>query len=185
MRDPKTVIDNSYLNKKTARIRWRKTLEFLPEKLRDIEVLDMGDRTPITEALEKKWDCRISNTEGDLDFLELSGQYNVVISFEVLEHLLNPLYNLSQINKVLKKDGRLFLSTPCGKPYFLWAEGHFHELRWERLDFLISKAGFKVERKIIFKVHPWYFFFKGVRPLIRLLYHRHWFLELSLNRDIK
>ena len=98
MRDPKTVIDNSYLNKKTARIRLRKTLEFLPGKLRDIEVLDMGDRTPITEALEKKCDCRISNTEGDLDFLELSGQYNVVISFEVLEHLLNPLYNLSQIN---------------------------------------------------------------------------------------
>ena len=38
--------------------------------------------------------------------------FDIVILAEVLEHLENPIEILKEINKVLKKDGRLLLTTP-------------------------------------------------------------------------
>ncbi|MBA7629481.1 hypothetical protein ES703_36980 [subsurface metagenome] len=140
----RTIIDASYEQRPTTTRRWEKTLELLPKLDRAGRVLDLGDRTRLTELLEKKWKCQITNSNGDLDIIEFYGEYDVVTSFEVIEHLFNPLYNLLQVRKVLKPGGRLFLTTPLGKPYFLWSPQHFHEMHWERLASLLERAGYQI-----------------------------------------
>lgn len=39
-------------------------------------------------------------------------QYDVVVAFQVLEHLPEPLFFLQEVRRVLKAEGTLFLSTP-------------------------------------------------------------------------
>lgn len=45
-----------------------------------------------------------------LPFMDSSFDY--VLFFEVIEHLRNPYYVLSEINRILEKKGALFISTP-------------------------------------------------------------------------
>ncbi|MFC1746993.1 class I SAM-dependent methyltransferase [Candidatus Neomarinimicrobiota bacterium] len=124
-----------------AKIRWDHTLRFLQDAPPGNRVLEIGERTSLTDMIEKAWNCTITNTNGDLDVLNLEGLYDVVLSFEVLEHLFNPLFHLLQIHQVLTDGGRLFLSTPKGKPYFLWSPEHFHEMGTERLKDLLTRIG--------------------------------------------
>jgi len=175
----RTIIDANYEQRPTTTRRWEKTLELLPNLDHVGRVLDLGDRTRLTELLEKKWKCQITNSNGDLDIIKLSGEYDVVTSFEVIEHLFNPLYNLLQVRKVLKPGGRLFLTTPLGKPYFLWSPQHFHEMHWERLASLLGRADYQIQQKNVFRLHPWWFYFTGLRPFLRLFFDRRVFLELT------
>ena len=99
---------------------------------------------------------------------------------EVIEHLFNPLHLLKEISGVLKEGGKLYLSTPKGKPHFLWSKDHFHEMNEQSLMSLINRAGFKMIRKDEIRIQPLSFYFSGIRPLFRLIYERHWLMELEL-----
>jgi SAM-dependent methyltransferase len=66
---------------------------------------------------------------------------DTVVSFQVLEHLREPEFFLSECHRILKKDGRLFLTVP-----FMW---HIHEAphdyyRFTRhgLEYLLGKTRF-------------------------------------------
>jgi ubiquinone/menaquinone biosynthesis C-methylase UbiE len=48
----------------------------------------------------------------------LDNSVDIVISSEVLEHLDHPREYLSEVNRILKKDGYLSLSTPCSSIYY-------------------------------------------------------------------
>ena len=98
---------------------------------------------------------------------------------EIIEHLFNPLHLLKEISSVLKESGKLYLSTPKGKPHFLWSKDHFHEMNEKSLMPLINRAGFKVIRKDEIRIQPLSFYFRGIRPLLRLIYDKRLLLELA------
>jgi SAM-dependent methyltransferase len=91
--------------------------------------------------------------------------FDVVISFELIEHLLDPKKLLSEINRVLKENGAVILSTPnlsyifnrlsllfgSGKGFFgdqgiryPDQEIHIRFFTFRSLKNLLSKHGFKV-----------------------------------------
>ena len=174
------TIDSDYYNSPHVQIRWRKTLIFLNKDKTVKSALDIGDRTPFTEKLESFIDCTIDNTHIDLDEEPLTGEYDFITAFEIIEHLFNPLHLLMEIRSVLKEGGTLYLSTPKGKPYFLWSDDHFHEMGYERLYSLIHRAGFSIIRKDEIRIHPFLFYFTGIRPLLRLFFEKHLLLELKI-----
>ena len=174
----KNKIDKEYANKPATKIRWDKTLEFMGSGKNIKSALDIGDRTGLTEMMEDKYGVKFDNTQGDLDKIELKGSYDLVTSFEVLEHLFNPLFNLVQIKNILNPNGRLILSTPLAKPRILWSEEHFHEMSKNSIQALFEAAGLKVLRENHFRVYPVTFYFKGIRPLLRLIYDKIQIYEL-------
>ena len=66
-----------------------------------------------------------------------------------------------------------------GKPYFLWSEDHFHEMNEKSILALIERAGFRVIRKEEIRIHPFKFYFTGIRPLLRFIFEKHLLLELT------
>ncbi|MDD5529889.1 MAG: methyltransferase domain-containing protein [bacterium] len=70
--------------------------------------------------------------------------FDVVVSFEVVEHLENPEMYLSEIKRVLKTDGILIISTPNKKIYTDAVEDwknpfHIHEYYIEEFDAFLKK----------------------------------------------
>ncbi|MBU2633766.1 MAG: class I SAM-dependent methyltransferase, partial [Nanoarchaeota archaeon] len=55
---------------------------------------------------------------GDVEKIKLNEKFDIILSLEVLEHLLNPEKHIEIIKKHLKKDGILILSTPNKKYLF-------------------------------------------------------------------
>ncbi len=157
--------------------RFALTLAFIGPTLRGT-ALDVGPRTPFTDLLERHYGLSIDTTEGDLDEIELHGSYDVVFHFEVLEHLMNPLFHLRQVRRVLKEDGVMFLSTPLAKPHFLWSPYHFHEMHPRELTLLLERAGFRVVRSARHRFHPLPRYLTGIRPLLRLVLERFVILEV-------
>ena len=170
---------SDYYNATHVQIRWRKTLAFLNEDKTTKSALDIGDRTPFTEKLESFFACPFDNTKIDLDKEHLTGEYDVITACEIIEHLYNPLHFLMEIRSVLNKGGTLYLSTPKGKPYFLWSEDHFHEMNEKSILALIERAGFRVIRKEEIRIYPFKFYFTGIRPLLRFIFEKHLLLELT------
>lgn len=144
-------------------LRYRYTLKFIDEL--HSKVLDIGSRNPITNLIEEKFGLDIRNTTRDVDTEPLEGNYNFVLCFEVIEHLMNPLWFLKNVKRILEPNGTLYLSTPINKPKFLWRDDHFHEFDEARLGHLIEKAGFTIvkQEKVSFNQAI------GIRPLIRKL----------------
>jgi len=175
----KTQITESYSKAPSTKIRWEKSLNFLGDLNNVKTALDIGDATGLTKLMEKKFGILFNNTEEDLDSNRLHGKYDLVTSFEVLEHLFNPLFHLEQLHKILKPEGSLILSTPLAKPRFLWSDEHFHELSKKSIYALFDAAGFKIIRQELFKVYPLSFYFRGVRPVIRLFFDRIQIYELK------
>lgn len=75
---------------------------------------------------------------------EWSEQFDVIVSFETIEHLHHPDKFLERIHKYLTPEGDLFLSLPLGEtrhfdPY------HLHAFTQEEIFDLLEKTGFMVE----------------------------------------
>jgi len=174
----KTQITESYSKAPSTKIRWEKSLTFVGDLNNVISALDVGDVTGLTKMMENKFGIKFDNSKGDLDSSRLTGKYDLVTSFEVLEHLFNPLFHLEQIHEILEHEGRLILSTPLAKPRFLWSDEHFHEMSKKSIYALFEAAKFKIIRQEFFKIYPFSFYLRGVRPLLRLLFDRIQIYEL-------
>ena len=172
-------INKEYIGNSTHKFRWENTLKFLNKPHNRLKNgLDIGDKSPLTEAMEDYFSIQFSNTNVDLDIEPLNGKYDIITSFEVIEHLYNPLFNLLEIHKVLNENGIFYLSTPLFKPSFLWSPNHFHEMQKASIINLFNRAGFRIEREDKFKIHPISFYLKGFRPLMRLFFERVQIFEL-------
>ncbi len=181
----RTIIDEAYLSDPAHAVRWRKTLEFLQgSSLSAIPLargLDLGDRTPYTAVLEQHFGCPFENTTVDLDLEALSGSFEVVTAFEVLEHLFNPLHALLEIKRLLAgKEARLFVSMPLWKPPFLASPDHFHEMTRRSARSLFMRAGFAVLRNAEFRIRHPLFYLTGVKPLLRAWYEKVQIYELAI-----
>jgi len=177
-KDP--FIHNVMSNYQT-RSRVNKTLEYLRGKVYGM-VLDVGQRSPFTDELEKTFDCRVDNTEGDLDadFTIPGSAYDVIIYSHTIEHQFNPLFTLLWLKEVLKEKGRMYIMVPeRGK--FLWYDGHFHEIDDYRMRLLIKRAGLKIVSKTRHKVwRHWKMYFMGIRPLFRFFLEYNAIYEIEL-----
>ena len=145
-------------------------------------VLDIGERNPLTERMEEAFGIMIDSTAGDLDvwLFYPKKKYDIIIFSHVIEHLFNPLLCLENIKKVMKPDALLFIATPI-HPHFLTPRtGHFHEMDEYRFRKLIQRAGLKIIRweKTYFHRHIHWTSFTGIRPFLRMFYKCHSWVTL-------
>lgn len=155
---------------RAARRRFAATLGFVTEL--PAPVLDLGPANALARELEKRHGVRIEHTgTHDLDRERLAsflpGPYAAVTAFEILEHVLNPLFVLDGCREVLRPDGTLFVTVPRRHPHE-WLFGkspeHFHEFAADELRWLLDKAGFEVERFVLANTSEMGL---GVRPVLR------------------
>jgi len=137
-------------------------------------VLDLGPPNALARELQRRFGVAIENTGTyDLDRERLGdlrpGPYATITSFEVLEHLMNPLFVLDGSRDILRPDGVLLLSVPRRNSWE-WLFGkcaeHFHEFAPDELRWLLDKAGFEVLR---WEEHGTSELGPGIRPLLRRL----------------
>lgn len=175
-----------YGNIKADYDRYDLTLKRLPNELAG-RALDLGIANPFTPLLQKAYSqLEITNTEASLDFdidaLPFAERsFDVVFSFEVIEHLINPLWNLLECRRVLNDEGKLFMTTPVGVfPAKMWLDTHFHELDAKRIKILAERAGFKLCRIERFNKSPLYWWKMGlIRPTLRILLGGWFYIELQ------
>ena len=104
----------------------------------------------------------LSNGEGqfytsdmDLDNSTYSvpnGYFKLITSFEVIEHLYNPLFHLLELRRVIHPEGNLYLSTPNDYSLIYKAEHllsrkyrpHFHQFSERDLGDIFARAGLKI-----------------------------------------
>jgi SAM-dependent methyltransferase len=163
------------------RNRWRLLLDFIDFGSNG-KALDIGERNPFTEQMEQRFHIKIDDTGLlDLDTEKLQGKYNTIFCFEVLEHLMNPLFFMQNCYEVLEKQGKMFISTPLRNPDFLRDnETHFNEYRPKELQQLCARVGFHINRLHVVKHIPKRWLFKGMRPALRyLIFGRNIQVELQ------
>jgi 2-polyprenyl-3-methyl-5-hydroxy-6-metoxy-1,4-benzoquinol methylase len=76
-----------------------------------------------------------------------TNHFDVVVSFQVIEHIQNDLFFLQEIFRVLKPGGRLFLTTPNIKKTLTRNPWHIREYTADELKTLVAKVFPKVEIK--------------------------------------
>jgi hypothetical protein len=135
--------------------------------------LDVGAPNPVGKALGAE-----DNTDPTADFnfavTAPRMDYQTILCFEVLEHVMNPLLLLSELRKRLGRTGRLYLSTPVlGSISWYQHKDHFTEYKLKNLRLMIDYAGFEIEAEDVFCPYPPQTAFRGVRPVLRVLFHRN------------
>jgi 2-polyprenyl-3-methyl-5-hydroxy-6-metoxy-1,4-benzoquinol methylase len=108
--------------------RFKHLINFIGEGLKG-DVLDVAERNPFTETLEKKYIIQIDNTKGDLDraFSAPKKQYDFIICSHVIEHIFHPMHLLIGLQNYLKSNGKIIIAYPQ-RPQFLWTDLHFLKL---------------------------------------------------------
>lgn len=122
------------------------------------------------------------NTTGDLNRIVRAPEtdYDVITCFEVLNHVMNPLFLIQECHRLLKPGGKLYLSTPL-LWIFPWfhGRGNFSEYKKNRIQILVEYAGFRVLRYEWHNPWPFVFVFYGFRPPFRYLLNRFQLWELE------
>lgn len=151
----------------------QETVRYLKQYVRpNHTVLDIGENSPLTDALREETGAEIYNTYGDLDtgFRIPNHYYTAIIYSHTIEHQFNPLYTLLRIKEIMNSDTKLFIMLPSrGK--LLWTDCHYHEIDHYRMQLLLKRAGLKImryERRKHWR--EWSFYLKGLRPLMRLIF---------------
>lgn len=96
-------------------------------------------------ASEKGIDVDLVNLEYD----EISGQYDVILCLEVLEHLFDPLGALIKMKGCLKLNGQMILSLPnefhiVRRLQILVGQQDFSRHDWPHLRFFDRRAAFRL-----------------------------------------
>jgi SAM-dependent methyltransferase len=103
----------------------------------NIETLDINSESRATYILDI--------THNNIDIIP-NNKYDYILMTEVLEHTLNPFAAISEIYRILKSGGILFLSVPCNFrihgplpdnwrfTYFGLQKGLFKDNEWEWLE---------------------------------------------------
>lgn len=119
----------------------------------------LGDKVRIY-CLEPNPVCKELYKEHGLHHLPTLGALNdpidLVYIIEVIEHLEDPIYSMSQLKKILRKDGKIFISTPVGKAQEHTTNAydtpsHLHFFTDKSLNLTLKKAGLT---EINYKFYP-------------------------------
>ncbi len=134
---------------------------------------DIGEANPKMEYLKKVMRINVSQIMlKDLNFssMPIGRKFDIIFALDVIEHLQNPLWFVTQLEKILKDDGRIYAAMPYN-PMWLWVKGHYFEMSPRRFEkWIVIPAGLWIMRKksFIFTM-DWRAIFVGIRPLIRVL----------------
>lgn len=115
--------------------------------------LDVGSGP---DHARKYFDWEVTTSDVDLDtdrFDFADGMFRTISSFEVLEHLYNPLFHLMEVQRVLHPGGRFYCVTPNDYSLIYKAEHllerkfapHFHQFSEYDLQQITARAGLKIE----------------------------------------
>ena len=149
---------NLFTERDTRRV--RATLRTFRQYTADYKLvepwLDVGaGESFMREQLKRDNAVDIYTSGIDLDrekYPAADGYFKTITSFEILEHLFNPLYHLLELRRVLTIDGNLFLTTPNDHGLIYKAEHllsrkyrpHFHQFSKRDLRDIFQRAGFKI-----------------------------------------
>ena len=116
----------------------------------------------------------ISETKGIKVFsnssLLPSDYFDLIISNHALEHTDNPLLELKNLHKSLKKDGQICIVVPLDNKSYSYKKNdiNFHFFSWSPMNLgnIMTRAGFDIIDSSIFsyKWPPYYFFIKKIMP---------------------
>jgi len=137
-----------------------------------LKVLDIGKSNFISRGLGIT-----HNTVGDLNkgVRAPDKDYDIITSFEVFAHCINPLLLTQECHRLLKPGGSLFLSTPVAGH---WGIALIHgvvnmtEYKKEPVQVIHQYVGFKPVRYQQCNPWPFKFIFYGFRPPFRWLLNR-------------
>ncbi len=114
--------------------------------------VDIHHKDTEKDILFFKYDC--NNRFPDFNGVK----FNVVFAGETIEHIFDDELFLKNIHMILKEGGALVLTTPnifflpsrilfpFGiKPFFAWAEYHYHIYDIKTLSNLVKRSGFEIE----------------------------------------
>lgn len=119
-----------------------------------------------------------------------TNMYDAVLSTEVLEHVEFPQQVMNEMHRILRKGGKLFLTTPQGWMIHQAPYNYYYFTRYG-LESLLKNAGFKQ-----YKILPMGGYFKFLADALRfnsifeqwkdikLIYYPLWFLDLIFLRVI-
>jgi ubiquinone/menaquinone biosynthesis C-methylase UbiE len=113
------------------------------------------DRDPaaIQEAEARFGEYATALVEGDLGELPFpDSSFDVLLSFETIEHVQEPEKALAELRRVLRRDGVLVISSPNPDAYLGGNEHHIHEFRPEEL---LEAVGAKFENVAAFSQVAW------------------------------
>lgn len=80
---------------------------------------------------------------GDVETLDDADEsYDVICSFETIEHIENPEHALAEFARVLRTTGTLVISTPNVPATTSTPANPFHVIEWSATDFLALLNGF-------------------------------------------
>ncbi len=82
-----------------------------------------------------------------LDIIPSSEKFDTVVCRHSLEHCLNPLFILWQINQLLVSNGKLIVLLPPHNKKWIWFYTHFNCLPEENWEMLFYRSGFRIEKK--------------------------------------
>ena len=116
---------------------------------------DVGAEDSYTRDVLRPYARNMVTTNIDLDVDCLpwyDGIIQTVTSFEVLEHLYNPLFHLRELYRVMKPAATMYLTTPNDYSLIYKAEHllsrkytpHFHQFSERDLRNIMDEAGFKI-----------------------------------------
>jgi 2-polyprenyl-3-methyl-5-hydroxy-6-metoxy-1,4-benzoquinol methylase len=88
----------------------------------------------------------------DAEQFEWPDKFDVIVSFETIEHLQYPDKFLERIHSLLVPDGNFILSVPLGETRHV-DRYHLHAFSQEDVFDLLEKAGFSVDR---YRVDDWF-----------------------------
>lgn len=99
------------------------------------------------------------------------GSFDIIICSEVIEHLQKDDLALKEMSRVLKKDGRVLITTPyLGNPSKKW--GHLRHYDLEMFTELVESSGFAIEQIIYqgrFHNITWVYLKRILSPIYTIL----------------
>ena len=96
--------------------------------------------------------------------------FDLIISNHALEHTDNPLLELKNLYKSLKKGSQICIVVPLDSKSYSYKKNdiNFHLFSWSPMNLgnILSRAGFEIIESLIFfhKWPPYYFFLKKIMP---------------------
>lgn len=170
--------DASMEKKKNLKHRLKVFRKFVPFDFSNCHSLDIGASNTFGKVLG------IKDNTFDHDLNKVlkapSKDYDFIVCSDIIEHFFNPGLTMEKIYDLLKPGGYCLLGTPRAYwciPYECWY--HFTEYKPKCLKQMFEYYGFKIVKFRTYSIWDWSFMFWGIRPFLRVLFHRNqlWLLK--------